>query len=55
MSALKNIKGGEISILIHEHEKKTGKKKYGSLNIANILPLQIAGKQQCRFCTHIQL
>lgn len=26
MSALKNIKGGEISILIHEHEKKTGKK-----------------------------
>lgn len=26
MSALKNIKGGEISILIHEHEKKNGKK-----------------------------
>lgn len=39
MFVLKNIKGGEISIFIYEYEKKIGKKKYGFLNIVNILLL----------------
>lgn len=54
MSALKTLKGVKLASLFM-NMKKNWEKKYGSLNIANILPLQIAGKQQCRFCTHIQL